>query len=256
MIDLVWLRDLVHGQHLAVVAVAIGLGFAALYLGMAAATWWLTRRVLPARRIGRIIDQRALRPGQVRGEIARSLVSIAVFAGYGALTVAADRAGWVRIRWWETPSRLLLDLALLTAWNEIHFYACHRLLHTPWLYRHVHLAHHRSVVPTPFSTYSFHWFEATALSSVMILMLAVHDLGIGSVVLFPLVSLALNSVGHMNYALFPRRAAGALLAGCRRHTLHHGRIHGNFGFYLPWLDAALGTRVTGVDRRQLDESAP
>jgi len=257
MIDLTWLRDLVHGQHLSVIGAAIFLGFLALYLGSAAVTWWLTRRVLPARGIGRIIDRRPLRPQQVHGEIARSLVSVAIFAGYGMLTVAADRAGWIAIRWIETPWRFAGDLLLLTLWNEIHFYICHRLLHTPWLYRHVHLAHHRSVVPTPFSTYSFHWVEATMLSSVMILLLLVYNLGIGTALLFPAVSLMLNSIGHMNYALWPKRPVTTLFAGCRRHTLHHGRFHGNYGFYLPWLDGVLGTRVPGVDpKAPLPEDDP
>lgn len=247
MIDLGWLRDLVHAQPGWVVFLAVSLAFAAIYFGSAGLTWWLTRSVLPARGIGRIIDRRPLREGQIADEVRRSLVSILVFAGYGVLTVAADRAGVVAIRWQESLGAFTLDLLLLTVWNEVHFYACHRLLHTRWLYRHVHVAHHRSVVATPFSTYSFHWFEATLLSSVMILLLLVYPLGIGTVVLFPLISLALNSIGHMNYAILPERSVNMLLAGCRRHALHHARNVGNFGFYLPWLDRVLGTRVPGVD---------
>jgi sterol desaturase/sphingolipid hydroxylase (fatty acid hydroxylase superfamily) len=247
--DLLWLRDVVHAQPAWLVFVAVSVAFAAIYFGSAAVTWWLTRHVLPARGIGRIIDRRPLRAGQIPDEIRRSLVSILVFAGYGVLTVAADRAGVVAIRWVETPSLFLLDLLLLTLWNEVHFYLCHRLLHTKWLYRHVHLAHHRSLVATPFSTYSFHWFEAIMLSSVMILLLLVYPLGIGAVVVFPLISLALNSIGHMNYAVFPERTVNALFAGCRRHALHHAKNVGNYGFYLPWLDRLLGTRVPGVDPR-------
>ncbi len=247
MIDLGWLRDLVHVQPAWLVFGVVTVAFAGIYFSSAALTWWLTRRLLPARGIGRIIDQRALRPGQIADEVRRSLVSVLVFAAYGVVTVFADRAGVVEIRWWETPGRFALDLLLLTIWNEVHFYGCHRLLHTKWFYRHVHVAHHRSLVATPFSTYSFHWFEATLLSSVMILLLLVYDLGIGAVLVFPLISLALNSIGHMNYAVFPQRPVNALLAGCRRHALHHSRNVGNFGFYLPWLDRWLGTRVPGVD---------
>ena len=145
------------------------------------------------------------------------------------------------IRWQETPFGFLRDLALFFCWNELHFYLSHRLLHTRWLLRHVHVVHHRSVVPTPFSTYSFHWGEALLLSSVMILWLLVLPLGIGTVVIFPLVSLTVNCIGHMNYALFPRANLTDLLAGCRRHTWHHTH-GGNYGFYLPWLDALFRTR--------------
>jgi sterol desaturase/sphingolipid hydroxylase (fatty acid hydroxylase superfamily) len=111
--------------------------------------------------------------------------------------------------------------------------------------RHVHYVHHRSSVPTPFSTYAFHWVEAAMLSSVMILLLMVWDLGIGTVLLFPVVSLLLNNIGHMNYAVFPKATSDQLPSACLRHTLHHTRVRGNYGFYLPWLDQVLRTRIAG-----------
>ena len=248
MIDLSWLRDLVHAQAWWVIFFSSALNFALIYFSSAGLTWWLTRHVLSARGIGHIIDRRALRPGQIFDEVRQSLVSILIFAAYGVATVAADGLGLVHIRWWETPGRFVLDLGLLILWNEIHFYACHRLLHTQWLYRHVHAAHHRSVVSTPFSTYSLHWFEALLLSGVTLLFLLVYDLGIACVLMFPFISLALNSIGHMNYELFPQRPINSLLTGCRRHSLHHGRCIGNYGFSLPWLDHWLNTSIKGLDR--------
>ena len=178
-----------------------------------------------------------------RPEIINSLVSIAIFAGYGVLTVYAERNGVIRIDWMPGASTVLINLALLTVWNEVHFYTCHRLLHTRWLYRKVHVVHHRSVVPTPFTTYSFHWVEATMLSSVMILMALVWPLDIVSMIVFPGISLIANSIGHMNYAVFPDKDHGELLAACQRHTAHHTRWNGNYGFYWPLLDRWLGTRL-------------
>jgi len=243
MISFAWLRDFAHQAAVWQLALAIIVAFGGLYVSMAGIALWLTRRLLPQAGIGAIIDRRPLRPAQVKGEIGRSLISIAIFAAYGVLTIAADRAGWISIRWWESAGRFMVDLTIMTLWNEIHFYACHRFLHLPWWYRRVHIVHHQSVVPTPFSTYSFHWCEAALLSSVMILLLLVMPLGIGTVLLFPAISLALNSIGHMNYAIFPHKLSSAIPAACRRHTMHHGRVHGNFGFYLPWLDALLHTRI-------------
>ncbi len=247
VIDLGWLRDLAHqAAWWQVLGAAFG-AFAALYFSLAGLTLLLTHRVLPALGIGRIIDPRPLRRGQIRAEIGASALSIAIFALYGLLTLVAERHGWVRLRWTDTLGAFALDMVVLTLWNEVHFYLCHRLLHRPWWYRHVHLHHHRSVVPTPFSTYSFHWVEAAFLSSVMILLLLVRELGALTVLAFPVLSLAINNLGHMNYAVFPGKPVTALLAACRRHTLHHGRVTGNFAFFLPWPDAWLGTRVRGVD---------
>ena len=77
----------------------------------------------------------------------------------------------------------------------------------------------------------------------MILLLLVWPLDIVSIIVFPGISLFANSIGHMNYAVFPDKAHGDLFAACQRHTDHHTRWSGNFGFYLPWLDRWLGTRV-------------
>lgn len=238
--DALWIRDLAHAVAWWQVFAAVALGFAAIYLSFAGSAWLLTRRILPRLGIGEVIDERPTLPGQIGFEIRQALVAVLVFAGYGLATVAAEHAGFVTIRWVETPLTFARDLALFFLWNELHFYVVHRLMHTRVLLRHVHAVHHRSVVPTPFSTFSLHWFEALALSSVMLAWLLLFPLGIGTVLLFPAVSLALNTIGHLNYALIRHARSEDLLAGCRRHTSHHTRS-GNYGFYLPWLDRLFGT---------------
>ena len=141
--DLLWLRDLAHQVPWWQTFLVLTFAFAAMYVGFTGATLLLTRRILPRWGVGQVIDQRTLLPGQIRGEVLRSLVSIVVFAGYGVGTLMAERAGVVAIRWQETPLGFLCDLALFFCWNELHFYLTHRLLHTRWLHRRVHVVHHR-----------------------------------------------------------------------------------------------------------------
>jgi lathosterol oxidase len=238
-------HHLIDSTQVWLIGVFIGVAFAAIYLAYAWISLLATRHVLPGLGIGALIEKRPLAPGQVRLEIVGSLVSIAIFAVYGVISVLAERRGVITINWHPAPFTILVNLVLLTLWNEVHFYACHRFLHTRWLYRKVHAVHHRSIVPTPFSTFSFHWFEATLLSSVMILALLVWPLDIITIVIFPGISLIGNSIGHMNYAVFLDKSESELLAACQRHTAHHTRWSGNYGFYLPWLDQWLSTRVPG-----------
>src|SRR5262249_45322876 len=151
--------------------------------------WWLTRKLLPDWGIGAIIDLGPLRDGQIAKEIRRSLVSIGVFAGYGWLATHAYLHGWVDVAWQGSGTRLRAEILLLFVWNEIHFFICPRLLHTRWLYRHVHRVHHESVTPTPFSTYSFHWLEAVLLGSVMITAMMWHTFSIWPLMFLPVMSL-------------------------------------------------------------------
>jgi lathosterol oxidase len=225
-----------------VFAVTAG-GFLAIYFGVGGLTHLLVTRVFPALGLGRRIADRALAPGQLAREIRQSLVSIAIFGGYGVLTAIGARAGL----WVVLPSRsaggVALELAFLVLWNDLHFYAIHRLLHGRWLFQHVHREHHRAIRPTPFSTYAMHPLEALLLGSVMVLVQPFHAFSVPTLLLFPLVSLVMNNLGHMNYDLVPGRGVWHPLAATRRHERHHRHVTGNYGFLLPVLDRWLGTDI-------------
>lgn len=213
--------------------------FGLLYAAFAGLGWALFRCLLPALGIGRIIDARPLRDGQIATEIRRSLVSIFVFSCYAPLTEYAYRNGYIRVSWDYQWPLAIAQLALLFVWNEVHFYVSHRLLHTRWLYRHVHRLHHESVIATPFAIYSFHWLEAALLGSVIFLPLFAWPFEFPALCLLPVMSLIFNTIGHSNYDVF----AGTRYSASVEHSQHHHRVAGNYGFYLPWLDNWFGTRL-------------
>ncbi|MDC0709113.1 sterol desaturase family protein [Stigmatella sp. ncwal1] len=237
------LQDFAQRAPLPVLGAITALGFALIYFGLGGLGTWLSRRYFPQRGLGHVIDERPVRPRQVREEVGLSLVSIAIFGGYGALTMALDARGLTHIRWELTATGLAVDLLVLALWNEVHFYACHRLLHTRWLFRHVHSVHHRSRVPTPFSTYSFHPVEALLLGSVMVTLQLFYDLSFWAALTYPVVSLLMNTLGHLNYALATPSWWSTPLRASEHHSLHHRRVNGNFGFQSPVLDRLLGTEL-------------
>ncbi|HYI01712.1 sterol desaturase family protein [Hyalangium sp.] len=241
------IQDFTQRSSLLLLGTITAAGFAAIYFGFGSLGTWLARRVGPRLGLGHVVDERSLRPGQVREEVGWSLVSIAIFGAYGALTLWLDARGLTHIRWELTAGGLARDLLVLTIWNEVHFYACHRLLHTRWLFRHVHFMHHRSRVPTPFSTYSFHPVEATMLGSVMVTLQLFYDVSFWAAVTYPLVSLLMNTLGHLNYSFFPGRWWNKPLRAAEHHGLHHRKVNGNFGFQSPTLDLVLRTELPPHD---------
>jgi Delta7-sterol 5-desaturase len=225
-----------HGRW--AVFVAAFLSFASLYAVFACGGWWLSRILLPAWKIGAVVDSRPLREGQIAKEMRWSLVSIAIFGGYGVLNVELFRAGLVHVVWEASWLRTAADIGILFLWNEVHFFACHCLLHTRWLYRNVHRIHHESVIPTPFSTYSFHWIESLLLGSVMITVMLLRTFSISALLALPVFSILFNTIGHWNYNVFAetgRRSASV------EHSHHHRHVAGNYGFYLPLLDRLFRT---------------
>ena len=223
------------------------IAFTAMYFTFAGITTLLTTRVFPALNIGAAVDTRPLRDGQLQREITRSLVSILIFAIYGLITYKLWQAGYLQIDIRAPWLRVSLEMVVLFLWNELHFYCCHRVLHTRWLYRHVHRIHHESVVPTPFSTYSFHWFEATLLGSVMMLPMLFHTFSLAALVSLPVLSILFNTIGHANYNVFAKKSS-ALYSASVEHSMHHRRVSGNYGFYLPMLDRWAGTALSKDSR--------
>ncbi len=220
-----------------------GLGFfGAIYLFFGAATWWLTRHALPALGVGRPLDPRPLGPGQLKREWLQSGLSILIF-GIGMIAPwGLLQLGWARLTPDAGPQRIALEILVLVIWNDIHFWFNHRLLHTKLL-RNFHLPHHRSVVTTPFATYSFHPVEALMLGNVILLPMMLHDFSFWSLFSVPLFSLFFNCVGHANYDFFPGVSYSHWFAASRRHHLHHACHQGNFGFQFTFMDRLFFTRL-------------
>lgn len=224
-------------------AVAAGtVFFAAIYLLLCGGNWLLTRYLLPAVGWGRRLDPRPLRPGQLRREIGWSTVSILVFGIGSVLVWWILQRGWARLAGDPGWLQVALEIALLMVWNDIHFYANHRLLHTRRLRRY-HAQHHRSQVTTPFATYSFHPLEAALLGNVILLPMLLHDFSFIALLALPVLSLLLNNLGHGNYDYAPRVGSDHWLAASRRHHLHHACHDGNYGFLFNFMDRAFGTRL-------------
>ncbi len=216
--------------------------FSSIYLVFGGLAWALTRHVLPALGIGRILDPRPLAAGQLRTELLASASSILIFGTGMVFPWGLLQLGWAQLAHDASVTRIVWEILALVIWNDIHFWINHRLLHTKWL-RRFHLPHHRSVVTTPFATYSFHPLEALMLGNVILLPMIVHDFSFWSLFSVPLFSLFFNCVGHANYDFFPEVSYSHWFAASRRHHLHHACYNGNYGFQFTFMDRLFRTRL-------------
>jgi sterol desaturase/sphingolipid hydroxylase (fatty acid hydroxylase superfamily) len=223
---------------------AVALGgvayFAAIYLaaGLIAGA---VRGMLLRRGRARLLDPRPVPTGQVVREWRQSAVSIVIF-GVGLLVPWLMVVhGWATVQATSPPARVLLELLALLVWNDVHFYAVHRTLHQPKLLRAVHMAHHRSVVTTPWSTYAFHPVEALLLGSVAIPPMLVWSFTPVALALLPILSLTYNVIGHANFRALPKR--WRWLSNAHDHHLHHACHRGNYGFLFTFMDRGLGTQL-------------
>lgn len=212
-----------------------------IYLGVAGGVlgvYGLLRR-LSGR--GALIDNRPLRPHQIRDEMLWSLGTCAVCATYLAICLPLSAGIWPESVWVA-----LSQILAFTVFYDFYFYWVHRLLHTPALAR-IHALHHRSVRVTSWAVHSLHPVEAITNHLPVPLFMLVWPTGIGMIVLFQVMLMFAPSIGHSNFDPYPDTVPDSrLMQGVKRWNRSHQRHHmlgqgGNYGFLAMHWDAVFGT---------------
>ena len=211
------------------------LAFSALYLFLAVPAYILTARLNECN----LISCRNFHKHQIISEIGGSIVSILMYAVLGGIAFYLFKNRILIVKGDISPERWLVEVFALYCWNEIHFYCCHRILHTRWLYKRVHLEHHRSVRVTPLASWRFHWLEALLLGSVLPLALLFYSFSVWSLLVLPVISIIWNIIGHSNWQTNIPFIGNA----SKRHALHHSKFNGNYGFSSKLPDRIFGTNI-------------
>ena len=185
---------------------------------------------------------------QIRREIAYSASTAVVFSLVGVGILYGARAGVFHL--YPTIAErglgwLAVTVVVLVVGQDTYFYWTHRAMHHPWLFRRVHLAHHRSHEPSPWAAYAFSPAEAlvhAAYVPLVMLVMPVHHLAVFAFLLFMILR---NVLGHLGIELFPRWFARSRWSRwsttTTHHALHHRRVGSNYGLYFTLWDRLMGT---------------
>ena len=140
-------------------------------------------------------------------------------------------------------SEVLCSLLLLVLLEECAFYYSHRLLHTPWLYRHVHKQHHAYTAPVALAAVYAHPLEV-ATSNVLPLILSplVLNAHLFTVAVWYILAIVGVQWHHCGYELFPPQRSDFPVQQPEFHDWHHqhgggspgGGNYGTIGFF-DWL---------------------
>ena len=140
---------------------------------------------------------------------------------------------------------LFISIPLTLLAHDTYFYWMHRLMHSPKLYRLMHLTHHRSVNPSPWAAFAFHPLEAVVEAGIIPVLLMLMPLHPISFLAFVSIMLIFNVYGHLGYELFSlktyRHPLGKWLNTSVYHNLHHEKFTGNYGLYFTFWDRLCGT---------------
>jgi sterol desaturase/sphingolipid hydroxylase (fatty acid hydroxylase superfamily) len=135
----------------------------------------------------------------------------------------------------------LLGLALvMPIIHETHFYLIHRLIHTPFLYKHVHSVHHNSVNPSPYSSLSMHPVELLLYLGMALWHLVIPSNPI--LALYQLHRAGFGAIpGHIGFDKIEMGDTSGLPTHAYIHYLHHRYFEVNYGDGLVPFDKWFGT---------------
>jgi sterol desaturase/sphingolipid hydroxylase (fatty acid hydroxylase superfamily) len=184
----------------------------------------------------------ALRAEQRR----RTYANLMLLAALAAACSALAARGWLQVRL-ETPGpgRLAIEVVGLVVAFDAYFYALHRLLHTRWLMRRVHLVHHRAREVDVWSTIAMHPLELLLVAGFVpaaTWLVPLHLASVAAAGTFLATSIVL---GHTGWERLPgwweRTPLAPLLLPPRVHAAHHARLRCNYGATLTCFDRMFGT---------------
>ncbi len=249
-----WFEDIVHALpdtaawRLVLRIFSLGAFEEGWQYGVTALAMLLVLHVFLRRFLSSRLIARWPKAADLRREITYSTASVAILAACNVVIVALELTKSIDV--YSRPLEhgvvwLVLSLPALIAWQDFHFYWTHRLLHTPWLFRHVHFVHHRSRHPSPFAAFSFHPVEA--LNNSAMLLMALLAVPVNEVVLglFIVHQVIRSTHGHAAVETMPKGFARHAFWGrfitTTHHHLHHEVPRSNFGLWFTWWDRLGGT---------------
>lgn len=187
-------------------------------------------------------------------DVAYSLLSMVIFGTIATLTLYVwdeyNNVYRTPVEGWEAVW-FVASFFWMVILHDAYFYWVHRLMHLKPIYRHVHLIHHRSTNPSPWTAYAFHPIEAVLEASIILVIAFTLPVHILAVILFTIFQITYNVYGHLGFELYPqgfhKSAVGRWVNTSVSHNQHHSRFSGNYGLYFVFWDRMMGTLRTDYD---------
>ena len=172
---------------------------------------------------------------------------VSVWTGYEILYLTSISNGWVSTApFLDHPIQFFAWILCFPLIRGFHFYFIHRFLHHPFLYKHVHITHHRNVNTGPWSGISMHPIENLIYQSSPLIHFIIPSDPV--IVIVHLVLVALNpAFTHSGFEKILNRETKILDSADFHHQLHHKYFDCNYGNMDVPLDVWLGTDHNGSE---------
>ncbi len=129
--------------------------------------------------------------------------------------------------------------------HDTYFYWTHRLLHMPGFFNKIHITHHLSSNPSPWTALSFHPIEAIIQAAIVPLIVFIIPAHPVALFIFLFYSVIINMLGHSGFQLFPYNNRlekwNWWNNSSKQHNEHHLYAKDNYGLYFTFWDIWMKT---------------
>lgn len=203
---------------------------------------------------GRKINTRLRKPQQAKKELWRSFWSSGIFALGSVVLIYLFRYGFIKVYFdvseWGYIYTILSFFGFLFL-HDTYYYWLHRWMHRPGVYQHVHIAHHDSIVTSPWTSFAFDPIESILQAlflPVFLLIVPMHIVVVMALLFTMTISATIN---HLDIEIYPKNFhknfIGKWLIGATHHSLHHTEFITNYGLYFTFWDRWMNTESKKFD---------
>ncbi|KAG0143221.1 hypothetical protein CROQUDRAFT_673093 [Cronartium quercuum f. sp. fusiforme G11] len=128
-----------------------------------------------------------------------------------------------------------ISFVFFLCFTDFTIYLIHRWEHSPAIYKRIHKAHHKWVIPTPFASYAFHPVDGFLQSvpyHIFIFLFPLHK----RLYLALFIFVTFWSILIHDSELIVNHPLEQFINGPSHHTLHHLHFTCNYGQYFTWAD--------------------
>lgn len=178
---------------------------------------------------------------QVRMEIKQAMTSMPGMSVLTMIAFVAEVRGYAKL--YDLPSDApfalynYLQFPLFLIFTDCLIYFIHRGLHHPRIYKHLHKAHHKWIMPTPFASHAFHPLDGFAQSvpyHIFPFVFPLQKLAYVGLFVFINIWTILIHDGEFVYD-------SPIINGAACHAGHHLYFNFNFGQYTTLWDRLGGS---------------
>jgi lathosterol oxidase len=204
------------------------------------------------------IQDKPFLSSDIRREIYWSLFDCLIMAAATALLMPSGKQTY--LKFYADPARygwawFFLSFPVLVIVSDAHFYFFHRILHHPFLFKHVHYVHHRSTNPSAFGGYNWHPIEALITAGYTMFLPLIVPVPVQTFTLFLFFSVMLAALGHLGTEMYPlswrQKSILKYTHTATSHNYHHEHINQNYGLFLLYLDRLFGTFGERIEARSV-----